>query len=114
METTDVGGRTSGMSRRSLITRGIAAGGLVWAAPAISSIGRAGAQVAGTPKPCDCTFCATVKPPGGGPKLYFDCKGKSSDDCNCLCLCAGVDAGCSHPDDPCTVGVICEPRATPC
>jgi hypothetical protein len=113
METTNVGDRTSSLSRRTLITRGIVAGGLVWAAPAITSIGRAHGQVAGTPKPCDCTFCATVDPPVGAT-LYFDCKGRSSDDCNCLCLCAGVDSACSHPDDPCAVNVICEPRATPC
>lgn len=107
------GGRTSNLSRRTLITRGIAAGGLVWATPAITSLGRASGQVAGTPKPCDCTFCATVVPPGGG-KLYFDCTGRSSDDCNCLCVCAGVDAVCSHLDDPCAVGVICKPRTAPC
>ena len=108
-----VGARTSSLSRRTLITRGIAAGGLVWATPAITSLGRASGQAGGTPKPCDCSFCATVEPPGGG-ELYFDCKGRSSDDCNCLCLCAGVDAVCSHPDDPCVVSVICQPRATPC
>jgi len=107
------GGRTSSLSRRTLITRGIAAGGLVWAAPAITSIGRASGQVAGTPKPCDCTFCATVVPPGGAT-LYFDCAGTSSDDCNCLCQCGGADTPCSHPEDPCVVSVTCKPRATPC
>jgi hypothetical protein len=54
-----------------------------------------------------------VVPPGGTP-MYFDCKGTSSDDCNCLCHCAGVDAPCSHPENPCVVSVTCSPRATPC
>ena len=113
METTGAAGRTSSLSRRTLITRGIAAGGLVWAAPAVTSIGRVHGRPAGTPKPCDCTFCATVVPPVG-QTMYFDCTGKTSDDCNCLCLCAGVDAECSHPADPCVVGVVCKPRATAC
>ena len=65
VEMTGASGRTSSLSRRTLITRGIAAGGLVWAAPVVTSIGRAHGQAAGTPKPCDCTFCATVVPPVG-------------------------------------------------
>ena len=44
----------------------------------------------------------------------IDCTGKTSDDCNCLCHCAGVDAPCSHPENPCVVSVTCTPRATPC
>ena len=99
------------ISRRDVIRRGAIAGGVVWAAPAILSLDRA---VAGTPRTCDCTFCATVTPPRG-PKLYFDCKGATDDDCNCLCVCGHVTGvPCSHLSDPCTVAITCTPRATPC
>ena len=112
MDGTGTGAR-AGLSRRTLIKRGVVVGGLAWAAPAITTIGSARGQTAGSPQPCDCTFCATVVPPEG-PTLYFDCTGTSTDDCNCLCVCSGVDAPCSHPNDPCVVGITCTPRPTAC
>jgi hypothetical protein len=62
---------------------------------------------------CDCSFCATVNPPGPGPDIYFDCVGASPAACDCLCKCGGLDFPCSA-SDPCDVEIICTPRATPC
>ena len=104
-------------SRRTLIRRTVAAGGLVWVAPAITTLARA--RAAGTPPPstttpdttprpieCSCTFCATVDSPTG--TLYYSCGPSTPEDCDCLCKCAGKDTHCTH-DDPCAIGVICTP-----
>jgi hypothetical protein len=104
----------SGVSRRTLIKRGVIAGGLVWAAPAISTVGRAAAQTAVGTAPCDCSFCATVNvPPPVNITLYFDCDTATSEECDCLCKCGGIDRPCSQAD-PCTVTIVCTQRETPC
>lgn len=109
---------SSDLSRRSLIKKGVVAGGIVWAAPMLTSA-TASAASTGTPapttsssstsmgQPCDCSFCAMVTQPGGGT-LYFTCTAADSSGCDCLCKCGGVNRPCAQAD-PCTVAVNCVP-----
>jgi hypothetical protein len=100
--------------RRSLAPfGGVLAAGLVWAAPAISTVGLGSVQTAGS-TPCDCSFCATVVvPPPVDLTLYFDCDTTTPQECDCLSKCGGVNRPCDQAD-PCAVAVACVPRATPC
>lgn len=119
----------TGLSRRSLIKRSVVVGGLVWAAPVMQSVASAATpgsppptttttstspststststtSTTTQPEPCDCTFCAIVSGPGGST-LYFTCAPTSSQGCDCLCKCGGVNRPCSQAD-PCTVEVTC-------
>jgi hypothetical protein len=63
---------SSGMDRRTFVRRGAILGGMVWAAPAISTMGsRAFAQTEGTPREChDISYLALVIK-NGSPTYQF-------------------------------------------
>ena len=56
----DVETTPAGMSRRTLIKRSAVAGGLVWAAPVVTSMAPAFGQTAGTPGSQDISFVAVL------------------------------------------------------
>jgi hypothetical protein len=129
---------TRGFTRRRLIKTGAVAGGLVWTAPAVKTVGRIGAP-AGSPQPppstattidgetststagtssttvptCDCSFCGTSVI-NGHTVVYMDCEPADAAECECLCNCGGhPEFPCSAPD-PCHVVMDCRPRSEPC
>jgi hypothetical protein len=123
----------NGITRRKVITGGAVVGGLVWAAPAMKTVGKmqgttgstpvttepstsptteatttssSSTTTTTTPQVCDCTTCATVQ--AGSTTLYFTCAPETQEDCDCLCNCGGLNFPCSKAD-PCTVTVTCTP-----
>ena len=93
-----------GISRRTVIKRGAIVGGtLMWAAPAVRTISRAGAQSVGT-APCNPVFCGLVG------TTVFRCFPTNPSQSNCLCECdAGspaTDPNCPN-NDPCQAEITC-------
>jgi hypothetical protein len=93
-----------GMSRRTLLKRGAVVGGtLVWAAPAVQTLGRS--AFAASPA-CDSTTCTDVRK--NGVIVGHLCCSPSPADMNCPCVCAGLAPPSACPEaDPCSVKFTC-------
>jgi hypothetical protein len=73
-----------GMSRRTLIKRGAILGGLVWAAPSITSVASAAVEQPGS-RPCKCYSFVVID-----PATIYKCY--ASDTSNCLAYCQCVSS----------------------
>ena len=132
----------SGVTRRKIIAGGAALGGLVWAAPAMKTVGRLGQNTGSVPNtttttteeptttstststttssstttttvPQTCDCSFCATVVAGPTTLYFDCVGATPAACDCLCKCGNLDFPCAEAD-PCTVAITCTPRVLAC